>query len=231
MSLTCLRLQTSRILCLLLVVGFGARVTAAGAYLPPASEEYELRTIPEKGYGKLDGHGKLFFQRFYENMFSTEVATLAYFPHGQDLGVFLQRNVTAMNVFLAAEIRRPRTVQTFLSKYLQRFLVENLTEMPATAITRKDIDDGLGVAEERHHGARWAAKCAWRKARIQRYAPSRPLVVVTGDDWTVDVNVLTNRGAVEHWLIKGRMTPMQIDSFLCQPKEPDGTFQPEIMVN
>ena len=200
----------------------------AGAEGLPTSEAAELRTeaYDVLSYGKFDGCGKLVFQELYQDGFPAEWHdTYVYYPRGQRVGLKLRRSITAINVFLAAEIRRPSTVRTFLKEYLRSFLVHNLSEEPDGTITQREVDSGLG--SERSASA---AQEARRKAGIRHYVclPGPPQVV--GNGWTLDVNVLTSQGAVEHWLIKGRVTPLHIDSFLCEPKEPPGTFEPLMLI-
>ena len=158
--------------------------------------------------------------------------TLTYYPRGSRKAYKLQRDVRVINVFLAAEIRRPCTVRTFLKERLAHFLMDNFADdgtIPAAGSAlpssrqqtlmagRAAAPDGLALLS--------SAQRARLKARIQRYArPSEP--VIAGNHWTLDINAIINDGAVEHWVAKGRVTPLQIDSFLCEPKEPAGTFYP-----
>ena len=227
-------MKTRYLLCLgwLLLASSGVAAEAS-----PIVEVTELRTIPDEiDYGKRDGHGKLVFQELYEDDVPAGWHnTLAYYPHGSRQAVKLQRNVSAMNVFLAAEIRRPSTVRTFLKESLWEFLLLNLGDAggPVTTryITPTGVDTGLGSDPSAvFHASASAAKRARLKAEIRRYAGSAE-PVVAGNGWTVDVNVLTDKGAVEHWLVKGRVTPLQIDSFLCEPKEPPGTFYPARLIH
>ena len=221
------------ILGLLLLVHVDADADIAGATPPAASERAELRTFPsEAPFGKFDGHGKLFHQELYQDDMPADwYRTFTYYPRGSRQAYQLQRNVRAINVFLAAEIRRPRTVRTFLKEHLGHFLLDNFAGdgVPRSAapaiITPEDVESGLGSDAGRIPPPLNAAGRARLKARIARYAgPNEP--VVAGNHWTLDVNVLTDDGAVEHWVAQGRVTPLQIDSFLCEPKEPAGTFYP-----
>ena len=227
-------MKTLRILCLgwLLLAGSRARAEAS-----PIVEVTELRTTPyEVAFGKFDGHGKLVSQELYEDGVSAEWhSTYAYYPRGSRTSLKLQRNVSAMNVFLAAEIRRPGTVRTFLKESLWEFLLLNLGDAGNGAathfITPTNVDTGLGSDPSAvFQATASAAKRARLQAAIRRYAGSGE-PVVKGNGWTVNVNVLTDKGAVEHWLVKGRVTPLQIDSFLCEPKEPVGTFYPARLIH
>ena len=218
---------------MLLLVRADADADIAGATPPAASERAELRTFPnESPFGKFDGHGKLFFQELYQDGLPANwYNTYTYYPRGSRRAYRLQRNVRAINVFLAAEIRRPRTVHTFLKKHLAYFLVGNFvgdgTTMDAapSVILPVGVEEDEGVEPGSVPPRLSAAERARLKAKIARYASSDE-PVVAGNHWTLDVNVLTDDGAVEHWVVKGRVTPLQIDSFLCEPKEPAGTFYP-----
>lgn len=218
---------------LLLLVHASADADIAGATPPAPSERAELRTDPnEAPFGKFDGHGKLFHQELYQDYMPADwYSTFTYYPRGSRRAYKLQRNVRAINVFLAAEIRRPRTVRTFLKEHLGYFLLNNFVGDGTHLSAAPSIITPAGVAEDVGSDPGFvpsrltAAQSARLKARIARYAGSdKP--VVTGNHWMLDVNVLTDDGAVEHWVAKGRVTPLQIDSFLCEPKEPAGTFCP-----
>ncbi len=218
-------------LLVLVIVGVGA--AAMHAELPAASEQAELRTFPsEAPFGRFDGHGKLFHQELYQDYMPADWhSTYTYYPRGGRQGYKLQRNVRAINVFLAAEIRRPRTVRTFLKEHLAYFLMENFAGDGTTRsgapsiITPADVETGLGSDPDVVPPPLSAAQRARLKARIEPYARSSE-PVIAGNHWTLDINVLIDDGAVEHWVAKGRVTPLQIDSYLCEPKEPAGTFYP-----
>ena len=187
--------------------------------MPPVHLKADLSTCPnQNNYGKLEGGGKLVDQGLDPRW----LYTLVYFPRGSQRGLMLQNNLAAINVFLAAEVRRPKTVRTFLKDYLLLFLRNVFRDDGAFAITQESVDANWGSEPEAMPGAT-SARSRRLKQRLQPYARPEE-AVVAGNEWTVDINVLTDHGAVEHWLIKGRVQPLRIDSFLREPKEPDGTF-------
>ncbi len=226
-------MKTLRLLCL----GWLFLSVASGAHaqVPPARQEAELMTRPDqKAYGKLDGHGKLVFQELYQDDYPAEwYDTLVYYPYGRRQGLKLRNNLRAINVFLAAEFRRPRTVRAFFKEHLWHFLPDNLGESGTSVVNAEPInqasvnehpDEYLLEADRRS-----ASRRARLKAKLQGYVRSEH-PVVAGNGWSLDANVITTDGAVEHWLVKGRVTPLQIDSFLCEPKEPRGTFKHYIQI-
>ena len=217
-----------RLLLVLLSAWAGA---SASAELPPDSEPMTLRTdYKDVHFGKFDGHGTLVFQELYDDALPAGWhSTLAYYPRGSNRSVKLSRDVSAINVFLAAEIRRPQTVRTFFGKYLTSFLIASLGSNPFI-ITAREVENGLGSDPRSQDEHFQRPETIRRRAGMRTYVCS-PDPVVKGDGWTVDIKVLTDDGAVEHWLVKGRVSPMRVESFLCEPKEPNGTFLPYVRVS
>ena len=195
------------VLCLGLLVLASGDARSAAQQLPPPRRPAVLLTEPSQtDFGKFEGHGKL----VYQELDPLWLDTLVYFAHGSTRGIALHHNVSAMNVFLAAEIRRPDTVRTFIKEHLVLFLLSNLG------------DYGYVIIE--HH---WAEGDAKR----QRYVLPEPWQpVVAGNQWKVEANVLTWDGAVQHWLVQGQVKPLRIDSFLCEAKEPSGTFPGTMLI-
>ena len=58
---------------------------------------------------------------------------------------------------------------------------------------------------------------------LERYATDAKPVVVS-NQWTLNMNVMTDRGGVEHWLIAGSVDPLQISSFNRGVVAADWTF-------
>ena len=209
----------------LALAGSRLGLAAVHAELPPADQPAVLRTNPyPNDYGHFDGHGKLLFQEVDPQgggdflWLYTEV----YYPRGSSEGLKLQHDLGAINVFLAAEIRRPATVRAFVEHYLAFFLQSHLSDYGFGIINQTIVDQGYG-SEAPHPPQPSAAKRARLKAKLQGYVtPGKP--VVSGKRWKLDVNVLVERGGLEHWLIQGGLDPLRVESFLCEPKEPDGTF-------
>ena len=214
----------------LLLACTGAGSCAAGAQLPPEIEPSELHTdFHPSPFGKFDGHGRLLFQELYQDGFpagwhSTDV----YYPRGKQESIKLLRDISAINAFFAAEVYRPKTVHTFIKEYLTFFLRCNLGDDPSI-ITAREVEIGLGSDPRSLDPHFRKAETVRVRARMRPYACSSD-PVVRGNGWTVDMNVLTDEGAVEHWLVKGRVSPLRIDSFLCESKEPRGTFHPYVRV-
>ena len=131
-----------------------------------------------------------------------------------------------MNVFLAAEIRRPQTVKTFIKDRLKLFLEGNLGEYGGMAISPFSGDIGIEPIE----GPPLAPTIRKQlRARIRHYVlPSEP--VVSGNHWILEENILNGQGGVQHWLIKGKVSPLCIDIFLCETREPNGTFYPVVVL-
>ncbi len=187
--------------------------------VPPEYLRAALHTFPnEDDFGKLDGGGKLLYQELDPRW----LHTLVYFPRGGKRGLILQNNLTAINAFLAAEIRHPKTVRTFLKKYLHVFLADTLASDGMFPITA-GIEKGAPTHPEYFGLPSSSAESKRLQKKILPYERSDE-TIVTGNVWTVDMNALTDEGAVEHWLVKGKVRPLRIDGFLCEPKEPAGTF-------
>ncbi len=212
----------------LLLAGAGRR--AAGAQLPPESEPSELRTdFHPLPYGKSDGHGRLLFQELvrdglHAGWHSTEV----YYPRGKQESVKLNRDISAINAFFAAEVYQPKTVHTFIKEYLTSFLNSVLAE-DSSIITAREAEEGLGSDPRSLDPHFRKPENVRLRARMRPYACSSD-PVVKGNNWTVDMNALTDEGAVEHWLVRGRVSPLRIESFLCEAKEPRGSFHPNVRV-
>ena len=163
-------MRSSRLLGFGLLLRVRADADIAGATPPAPSERAELHTFPrEAPLGKFDGHGKLLYQDY---MPADWYSTLTYYPRGSRRAYHLQRNIRAINVFLAAEIRRPRTVRTFLKEHLAYFLVENFAEdgiigsaAPAI-ITPAGVEGGQGSDLDGVPSRMTVAQRARLKARI-----------------------------------------------------------------
>ena len=214
----------------LLLADACASIRTAKAESPPESEPAELRTTPDlANFGKFDGHGKLLFQELYQDGFPAGWHdTLTYYPRGSRKSVKLSRDVSAINVFLAAEVYQSKTVRTFIKEYLTFFLRVNLGDDPVI-ITTREAEGGLGSDPRTRDPHFQQPETRRLRDKIRPYACSSD-PVVKGNVWTVDMNVLTEDGAVEHWLVKGRVSPLRIESFLCEPKESNGTFLPNVRV-
>ena len=196
--------------------GFGP---AANDTPPPEHLPADLHTYPNpNNYGKLEGGGKLVSQDLDPHWLYTDT----YFARDRQHGVMLQHNLRAINVFLAAEIRRPKTVQTFLKEYLLLFLETTLANDGALPLT-PESEWGTGLYGPPHYPT--TAKQARLLAKVRSYElPAGP--TLAGNTWTVDANMLTDHGALDHWLVRGSIRPLRINSFLCEPREPEGTFYP-----
>ncbi len=222
-----------RFLCLGLL-GLVHGVAVANDQYPPAKETVVLHTYPnENNYGKFDGHGKLLVQEPTVGgsllAWDCDVSPReVYFSAGSTKGIKLQNDIGNMNVFLAAEIRRPQTVRTFIKEHLGLFLTSNLGQDGDVEITPSQAAAGLGT--EPTDGTRLSAAVRERlTARIRPYGlPGEP--VVSGSHWTLERNILTGHGGVQHWTIRGQVSPLRIDSFLCETREPNGTFYPVVVL-
>ena len=224
-------MKTTYVACLgltLLLADACAGIRTAKAEFPPDREPTELSTSPNlANFGKFDGHGRLLFQELFQDGFPAGWHdTLTYYPRGSRKGVKLSRDVSAINVFLASEVHQSKTVRTFIKEYLTFFLRVNLGDDPVIISTR-EADGGLGGDPRTLDPYFQQPETRRLRDKIRPYACS-PDPVIKGNGWTVDMNVLTDAGAVEHWRVKGRVSPLRIDSFLCEPKEPNGTFLPNV---
>ena len=223
LPITCLSLA-------LLLASTSMDIRMANAELPPGREPAELRTdFHPSPFGRFDGHGRLLYQELFQDGFPAEWhATYAYYPHGKRESVKLDRDASAINAFLAAEVYRSKTVHTFIKEHLTSFL-DSVLAKGASIVTAREIEEGQGSDPRSLDPHFQRPENVRLRDKIRPYACS-PDPVVRGNSWTVDMNVLTDEGAVEHWLVRGRVSPLCLDSFLCEPKEPQGTFHPYVRV-
>jgi len=141
----------------------------------------------------------------------------------------LHDNIVGINDFLREEIYTKELTDKFIQgKDLVGLLFYNMGARNTTPITDEYMQD----IEERYgnHKKPWGD---WSddalRAKLKGYAlPS--LTVVKDNQWTLELNLLTEPGGMEHWLYKGTVYPLQVKSYTRELAEPDGSFPKQIFL-
>jgi hypothetical protein len=183
---------------------------------------------PQRAHGGLDRYeemahyGKLV-------MISVEAApscyVVGYVYKCSPLGWQLMRgNLNVMNAFLKNELSDKASASLFLNKYFCNFMIFNMQNKGSFPVTAESIKAGEGL--DPFPGPPLANNVRETlKRKLEMYAFSDS-PMLGNDKWHLNVNILTEDGAVQHWEIEGLIFPLQIKLFKRELVEPKQTFSP-----
>jgi len=118
--------------------------------------------------------------------------------------IILQGSIGSINEVFKDEITSKETIANFMQNGLPYFIRDTMEPCSCVIISKE-----------------WIKKNP--NKNLERYATDAKPVVVS-NQWTLNMNVMTDRGGVEHWLIAGSVDPLQISSFNRGVVAADWTF-------
>lgn len=163
----------------------------------------------EQDFGPWIKRGKLVYQSV--NLKAGRLGAYVYQP-GSGNWVLLSGKLDGINLLLSAEISAD-SVAPFLNEYLARLLLATMAT-PRSKI----VDKEFLIVYARNGDSNSIPKLQGYKSDTK---PS-----IAGPNWTLNFNVCSDQGAIERWLITGRLAPLSIRSFAREIVEPNGAFAP-----
>jgi len=131
----------------------------------------------------------------------------------------LTGRIDTMNSVLANEVKKEDARQ-FLEKQMTEFIYDALSYPVAsnTIITEGYVN--------LHEKDKEVLK-PYAISEIHPFATNTKNMKVTGNTWTININVATRLGAIEAWVVSGTVDPLTITAFSKTILKPNGTLHPD----
>jgi hypothetical protein len=176
-----------------------------GSNSTPAVQTWEAG----QDFGSWIKRGKLVYQTV--NLNAGQLGAYVYQGRSGNW-VLLSGRLDGINAILGDEIAKESAAR-FLDENLARLLLATMAPPRSSIIDKEFLTIYVPSGDSNS------------VAKLQRYkSDAKP--VVAGNDWTLEFNVASDRGGIEHWRVTGRLAPFSIQSFSREIAESNGAFEP-----
>jgi len=169
-------------------------------------------------------HGQLALKRYSYNGRNCGVL---YYQNSDKEWIILQNNIGGLNQVFSEEVKDRQLATQILLHNLARFVLSTMAPTNSLIIDRDLVkgDAGISPALDSPQPAPAVQEALHQK--LLKYALDA-YPKVTSNSWTLTLNILTQQGGVEHWIVTGKVEPLNIVSFSREILESDKTFYPRI---
>jgi hypothetical protein len=162
-----------------------------------------------RDFGSWVKHGKLVYQTV--NLNAGKLGSYVYQGKSGNW-ILLSGKLDGLNEFLGEEIAKDSATQ-FLYEQLASLLLATMAPPHSRIIDQEFLAIYLRNGD------------STSITKLQRYkSDGKP--AVADNNWTLEINVASAHGGIEHWRVTGWLAPLSIHSFSREIAEHDGAFTP-----